>query len=96
MMRMVGVEVRRRTAWAAYRTTGASRGRAEAGFGEAGVEAKGVAVPEIDGGVGERGTGVGVEDGDAEVEGNAGLVFGDVGAKELVCDVEGADFLLWV
>jgi len=93
MMRMVGVEVRGRTAGTAF---GAFWWRSEVGFGEAGVEAEGVAVPEIDGSVRERGAGAGVEDGDAELERDAGFVFGDVGAEELVGDVEGADFLLGV
>jgi hypothetical protein len=51
-------------------------------------------VPEVDGGVGDGGAGSGVQDGDAELERDAGFVLGDVGAEELVGDVEGADLLL--
>jgi len=87
---MAGVEGR---GWTVGSSSGAP-GAAEADFGVAGVEAEGVAVPEVDGGVGDRGAGADVEDGDAELEGKAGLVLGDVGAEELVGDVEGADLLL--
>jgi hypothetical protein len=67
---------------------------AKAGFGVAGVDAEGVAVPEVDGGVGDGGAGADVEDGDMELEGDAGLVLCDAGAEKLVSDVEGADLLL--
>jgi hypothetical protein len=63
-------------------------------LGEAGVETEGVAVPDVDGGVGERLAGSRVEHGDAEGERDAGFLLGDVGAKEFVGDVVGADFLL--
>jgi hypothetical protein len=86
---MVGVEV---GGWATSAFW--SAGAAEFEFGVAGVEAEGVAVPEVDGGVGNGGAATGVEDGDAEPEGDAELVFGDVGAEELVGDVEGANLLL--
>jgi hypothetical protein len=51
-------------------------------------------VPEVDGGVGNGGASTGVEEGDAEPEGDAELVFGDARTEELVGDVEGADLLL--
>jgi hypothetical protein len=96
MMRMVGVEFRWRASGSAFGIAWATWGRSKAGFGEAGVKAEGVAVPEIDGRVGDGGAGAGVEDGDAELEGKAGSVLGDVGAEELVGDVEGADLLLGI
>jgi hypothetical protein len=51
-------------------------------------------VPKVDCGVGERLAGARVKDGEVDVERDSGLVFGDVGANELVGDVEGADLLL--
>jgi hypothetical protein len=88
MMRwMVGVKVWRR----AFGTAGWG---AEPGFGETGVEAEGIAMPEVDGSVRDWGAGASVEEGDAEMKRNAGLVLGDVGANEFVSDVEGAYLLL--
>ncbi len=84
-MVVAGVEV----GWRAARTSGSA-----VGVGVAGVEAEGVAVPEVDGGVGERRAGAGVEEGDVEVKGDAGFVFGDGRAEELIGDVEGSGLLL--
>ena len=62
--------------------------------GVAGVEADGVAVPDIDGSVAEGFAGAGVEDCDAEFEGDALPVFNDVRAEQFVGDVVGTDLLL--
>jgi hypothetical protein len=58
--------------------------------GEAGVGAHGVAVPDIDGGVFERGAGFGIHYRDAQAEGQAGAVLGQVCAEFGCVDVVGA------
>lgn len=91
---MVGVEGGRWSTGTIFRTMWASGRRAEVRFRVAGVDAEGVAVPEIDGGVGDGSAGAHVEDSEAEMERNAGEVLGDVGAEQFVGDVERADLLL--
>jgi len=80
--------------WSALRRARRASGPHGVLGGVAGVKTEGVAVPDVDGGVGERLAGARVEDCDAKFEGDALPVFDDVRAKEFVGDVVGADLLL--
>jgi len=62
--------------------------------GEAGVDARGIAMPDIKCGVGQRSAGAGIDHGDAELQRHARFSFGDIGAELLIVDVVWAFFLL--
>ncbi len=87
--RRAGGSVSRR--WAAWASRPA---HAHVRFGLAGVEAKPIAVPEVDGCVGQRGARARVDEVDTQGERDAGLVFCDGGADQFVGDVERTDLLL--
>jgi len=51
-------------------------------------------VPEIDGRIGDRRTGIDIDDGDAQLEGKTGLVLSEVRTQQFAGDIERADLLL--
>jgi len=51
-------------------------------------------VPEIDGRIGDRFTGIDIDDGYAQLEGETGFILNEVGTQQFAGDIERADLLL--